>query len=388
MADKITGNVDYTPWLNSGSDTSAAPGFQGDFSALSVAAASPQTGGDNRIQEAVDLATEGATINVYAGLYLEGNASRNVYTGAVGGYATGLLVYKNGLTIQGVDASGAPITAWGDIAATISATRRDPSAGDTIITGDNVTLSGLRFGPATDPIPEETANKNLWVNADNFTLKNSIVDNEATGYSGLYMSDERGAEHINTFTIDHNHFLYGEITITNGVGQLGDASQRQITNNTIEHVTDWAGISIMGSGVYSWTAQPVGAMTIISNTFSDNAEQIMARGNDYADLNWGLLLAANTFDKAVIALTPGGDAEISDYDRLGWISGTDLNFRLIGSNIQEGVDRAAGDTVLVLNGTYNESQITIDKGITVEGQSAEHTIIDGGSATGLAAPAW
>jgi hypothetical protein len=46
-------------------------GFEGDFSDLTVSAASPQASGSTAIQEGVDLATEGGTVHVLAGTYTE-----------------------------------------------------------------------------------------------------------------------------------------------------------------------------------------------------------------------------------------------------------------------------------------------------------------------------
>ena len=331
------------------------------------------------IQAAVDAAAEGAMIDVTPGTYNEGNLSRDIYTGASGGPASGLLVYKNGLTIQGVDNSGNLITNRANVVATVIATQRDASLGDTVITGDNVTLSGLRFQLATIPV---SCNKNVFATGENFTLKNSVVDNLTTGCSGLYLSDERGGMHVNSFTIQDNRFLYGEITVINGVGQSGPVSGRKIVGNLIEHVTDWAGVSLTGITGSSWTTQPIGDVTITGNSFADDAYQIIARGSDYANPvgYWSGFLAGNTFDKAVITLTPEGDARTNAYERLGWVNSlTDPlknpNFRMIGTNIQEGVSRAtAGDTVKAGAGTYNEQVVVDGKNITLQG-AGDATII-------------
>ncbi len=64
------GAADYTPWLASGLDTGAAPGFQGDFGTLWVDDDSPQVGATGRIQEAIGLVS-GSTVHVAPGLYEE-----------------------------------------------------------------------------------------------------------------------------------------------------------------------------------------------------------------------------------------------------------------------------------------------------------------------------
>jgi len=75
---EVTANVDYTPWLAVGTDTSpgCANGFQGDFSTLHVDDDSPQTGAAGRIQEGIDLVTASMVV-VEPGTYLESDINVN-----------------------------------------------------------------------------------------------------------------------------------------------------------------------------------------------------------------------------------------------------------------------------------------------------------------------
>ncbi len=70
VPDKSDGDVDYTPWLDDGTDTSGDPGFQGDFATLWVDDDSPQTGSDGRVEEGIKLVTA-STVNVLPGTYVE-----------------------------------------------------------------------------------------------------------------------------------------------------------------------------------------------------------------------------------------------------------------------------------------------------------------------------
>lgn len=68
---EVSSNVDFTPWFSSGSDSSASPGFQGNYAALWVDDDSPQSGSQGRIIEGIGLVTAGGALNVQPGIYAE-----------------------------------------------------------------------------------------------------------------------------------------------------------------------------------------------------------------------------------------------------------------------------------------------------------------------------
>lgn len=110
-AGKILGagaaNVDYTSWLDRGTDIAAAtPGFQGDFSVLHVDDDSPQSGPAGRITEAIGLLpVSGGTVHVRAGTYTENvdavtpNKNVNLSPGA----SPGRVVIDGNLTLNAGD---------------------------------------------------------------------------------------------------------------------------------------------------------------------------------------------------------------------------------------------------------------------------------------------
>lgn len=69
IAAGLSGDVDFTPYLASGTDTDAAAGFQGDFSTLYVTTLGSQSGG-GRINEGIGLLSN-STLYINSGYYAE-----------------------------------------------------------------------------------------------------------------------------------------------------------------------------------------------------------------------------------------------------------------------------------------------------------------------------
>ncbi|HQJ50547.1 MAG TPA: right-handed parallel beta-helix repeat-containing protein [Anaerolineae bacterium] len=125
VAAAVSANVDYTPWLASGTDTApGTPGFQGDFSTLWVDDDSPQTGTVGRIQEGINLVS-GSTLNVANGLYKESN-----------------LLVDESMTVQGESRTGVVIVPAAEDANVDNAFGSSAQNGF-IIKAHNVTITNL-----------------------------------------------------------------------------------------------------------------------------------------------------------------------------------------------------------------------------------------------------
>lgn len=122
VAGEVNANVDYTPWLDVGTDIApATPGFQGSFATLHVDDSSVQSGALGRIAEGILLATGATpTVIIEAGTYAENVAANKaglVLKGATGlasdvvidpaGVTDGITVTANNVTIRDLRVTGA-----------------------------------------------------------------------------------------------------------------------------------------------------------------------------------------------------------------------------------------------------------------------------------------
>ena len=194
IAGSASANIDFTPLLESGTDTApATPGFQGSTAAVTVHTAGSQVGSTSRIQEGVTAVDAAGIIHVLGGSYTE---------------AVPVTITKS-LSLLGPNAgvspndTATPLTAN---AARVAEATIAPSAGQVALQvgAPSVTIDGLRF---TDPGTAGASNTaiigaggNYGGDASGLAVRNNIFDavtriavytNGPTTITGVTVDDNR-----------------------------------------------------------------------------------------------------------------------------------------------------------------------------------------------------
>ncbi len=318
------------------------------------------------IQAAIDAASANDIISVYPGNYSE-TASNRTPVSIPGSYTFGLYISpeKNGITIQGVDASGIPLpNIIPAVLANVELNATNNFGPDGIfMEGDNVTITGLKFWQN----PALGTNKTITVIGDNFSLKYCVVTDITVTepWGSVYIDDElyntaTNTSHIQSYTIDGNWLDNCSIDqtmalVTAALCQGGKLSI--IKSNLVTGLVHLSAFQALALGV-PWFIHGVGGAIITGNTFSENAQHIRVRGDyDNSQFDWNSYWSANTFDKAVVTgINPPTD--VREYSYTGGY-GLISHVRRIGSVIQSDIQDVAqiGDVVKVAVGTLPSSCI-------------------------------
>ncbi len=349
------------------------------------------TGGSNafsvinglQINNAVRDARSGGVISIQAGDYSE--------SASLGGRTYGLLIAKDNLTLQGVDASGDVITDARDVGAWITALASASFGAHHYVTGSNVTIQGLGFAPMAG-----SSGKTVEVTGDAFTLRNSVIDNTGSRADiNLYISgftNNSGApwSTVERFKIQDNIFTSGDlgqkiVVVGAGVGLSADASQRLVSGNIFNGngQADESGVHVQGLiSSQAWQARKAGAVTIADNTFNDVALAVRSVGGLVDGLDWDAIFKGNTFTGGAVLTYVGN----TDQARAGTLTlgGVDVDDTFISRTIQTGVNQAlTGDTVRVAAGDYADQNVVINKSLSLLGANAG---VHAATGDGAAAP--
>ncbi len=371
------GALDYAAARNAAS--TSVQGWTGTAGSNIFTVGTSSGGAALSINSAIRAANSGATINILPGSYTEGVTNVD-YLGNAGSQTFGLYVYKDNITLQGVDGSGNAITnPTSAQLPVITAAYQSGFGTQNFISGNNVTIQGVKFLPNT-----AGNNKLVEVIGDNFTLKNSVLDGRGTTTSiDFFMDDFQlggGRPLVENFTIQ-NSIFYGStsattiVIVADGTGRNTDASHRQFTGNSLigAGVTGQRGLGIQGQNI------AVGPVTVLNNSFAAVDVPIRTKGMLTQNIDFGSVFANNNFTDGAVTVF-AADGVTAQQGLAGGIPEYKIFSTLQGAFGFEGLQ--SGDVVRALNGTYAvPSTLTIDKSITLVGQSQAGTIFDAWGAT-------
>jgi nitrous oxidase accessory protein NosD len=338
-----TATIDYTPWLNSGTDTDVGTaGFQGDFSVLNVDDDSAQSGATGRVQEGANLVTSGGAVNVLAGLYSEsviigqsldlvGPNAAIAGTGVRGAEATIVNAVSETVTVTAADVTIAGFTIDGNnIGGSTGVYVIDVNnveVSNNIITqaiygawyGSSANTVGRTGGLVQDNLFQNLATASQSIGVIGFTSNYvSVVDNEMTGLDvGIfeqYMYEPNGAGNADN-VISGNTIT--AVQLGYGMNERGTA----------------AADTQLSSNVYTITGGPGSIGVQLLNVFKED----------------GITLTGETIsgaDTGVYAFISGGSATISG----GSIEGPGTTGVLLTNYLADFLAPATGDGALTLDG--------------------------------------
>jgi hypothetical protein len=356
------------------------------------------------VQRGIDASSPGATINVLGGTYTEGHANVDYFGVPGGGQNFGLHVYKDNLLIRGFNASGASLSGLDDPEMPVVTAQFQTGFGaQHFVSGSGVTIDGIKFKPVSTG-----NNKTFEVIGNDFTLKNSVIDNSGNATAAaFYISDFAidGRPEVESFTLENNRFIAGTtasalVVVASGAGNSTAASNRILRNNQLignPALVGARGFQIQGqmTGI-PWQPYTAGAVTVESNTFSNLDAPVRTVGILTEQFDWNSVFNGNTFVGGA-ALAFAGDTTTARANTVAVAAqdGTGTTNQItdtrITRGIQSSIDRAqSGDTVRALAGTYAESVVLDDprnlrfdhttiQGLTVDAGAAGSGI--GGSVT-------
>jgi len=403
IAGPASGNLDITPLLRSGSDTSGASGFQGDFSSLGITASGAQSGVAGRITEGVGSLTSGGTLHVGAGTFNENVAA------------------SKPLTLQGAGSGSTTISApIGAATATITVGASDVTVDGVKVTraGNNVTDWNGALSNAGIAIQglsiTGTEIEDSWIvgnrtaidvnNSGGHSIHDNLIENNHTG---LIFRNQTDGLSVTGNEITGNRTV-GVLFIdasggTNSPPQQAASSEftgNDISGNWYGQVVDrQAGGSLPAAGTnkkdfsgnYLGTTSPVvttansaepGYASLIPASFGGSAPvptgQPDVAGPGSANVDFTPLLASGT------DTSPDPGFQGDDSSVVVTAQGAQVG---AAGRVQEGIDTASsGGTVAVKAGTYGERP-TVGKTLTLQGANAgvdargargAESVLDGG----------
>ncbi|WP_417377158.1 beta strand repeat-containing protein, partial [Gimesia maris] len=369
VAALMTVGVDFSSYLNSGTDTDGGTaGFQGDFSVVNVTALGAQTGPVGRIQEAIDLATSGATINIAAGTYNENvNVNKSVTLDGAGTAATFVDNTGNLFLVTANDVRFQDMTLQNGS----QAIRVELAAG----TVDNLQVDNVHivnFSSNGFEIHNATT-------VTNMSVTNSLIQNTGNGFRLSSSAVGDGIDIDNTIFDTNNLGFYQA-----NDGSTGNVRDLQITNSTFRNSS--------GTAVF---AEEIRDSAIDGNIFEDNRRDftLFKAYTGAGTVVENLQIINNT-------MTDSEESAIIIYVFGSGLAGTiDINGNTINSDVgvmtsdwakidvrlQSGFSHAPiniNENEITFSGTYGAGATTVH-GIKVRGASdsinIERNTLDGGS---------